>query len=254
MVDQVEKLRQKFGLSRVVRVGDRGMLTQPQINQIKQHPGWGGITALKSVAIRGLVKQGALQLSLLDEKNLAEITSPDYPGERLMACYNPLLAEERGRKRRELLEATEKGLMKISQEVARRKKKLLKESEIALKVGKVLGRYKVGKHLECTIGEGRWQWKRREEAIPQEEKLDGIYVIRTSESKERLSPEATVRSYKSLSEVERAFRCLKGMELRVRPIHHRTEERVPAHIFLCLLAYLRGMAPASGLGADLIRR
>ena len=237
MVDQVEKLRQKFGLSRVVRVGDRGMLTQPQINQIKQHPGWGGITALKSVAIRGLVKQGALQLSLLDEKNLAEITSPDYPGERLMACYNPLLAEERGRKRRELLEATEKGLMKISQEVARRKKKLLKESEIALKVGKVLGRYKVGKHLECTIGEGRWQWKRREEAIPQEEKLDGIYVIRTSESKERLSPEATVRSYKSLSEVERAFRCLKGMELRVRPIHHRTEERVPAHIFLCLLAY-----------------
>ena len=224
VVDQVEKLRQKFGLSRVVRVGDRGMLTQPQINQIKQHPGWGWITALKSVAIRGLVKQGALQLSLLDEKNLAEITSPDYPGERLMACYNPLLAEERGRKRRELLEATEKGLMKISQEVARRKKKLLKESEIALKVGKVLGRYKVGKHLECTIGEGRWQWKRREEAIPQEEKLDGIYVIRTSESKERLSPEATVRSYKSLSEVERAFRCLKGMELRVRPIHHRTEE------------------------------
>jgi transposase/ribosomal protein L35 len=237
VVDQVEKLRQKFGLSRVVWVGDRGMLTQPQIDKIKQHPGWGWITALKSVAIRSLVKQGALQLSLLDEKNLAEITSPDYPGERLMACYNPLLAEERGRKRRELLEATEKGLTKIGKEVARRKKKPLKAAEIGLKVGKVLGRYKMGKHFDCTMGEGSLQWKRREEAIQQEAKLDGIYVLRTSESQERLSPEATVRSYKSLSEVERAFRCLKGMELRVRPIHHRTEERVPAHIFLCLLAY-----------------
>jgi len=237
VVDQVEKLRQKFGLSRVVLVGDRGMLTQPQIDKIKQHPGWGWITALTSVAIRRLVKQGALQLSLLDEKNLAEITSPRYPGERLMACYNPLLAEERGRKRRELLEATEKGLTKIGQEVARRTKKPLKGAEIALKVGKVLGHYRMGKHFEYTIGEGSFQWKRREEAIQQEAKLDGIYVIRTSESKERLSPEATVRSYKSLSEVERAFRCLKGMELRVRPIHHRTEERVPAHIFLCLLAY-----------------
>jgi len=237
VVDQVEKLRQKFGLSRVVLVGDRGMLTQPQIDKLKQHPGWGWITALKSVAIRRLVQQGALQLSLLDEKNLAEITSPDYPGERLLACYNPLLAEERGRKRRELLEATEKGLAKISQEVARRKKKLLKAAEIALKVGKVLGHYRMGKHFECTIGESSLQWKRREEAIQQEAKLDGIYVIRTSESQERLSAEATVRSYKSLSEVERAFRCLKGMELRVRPIHHRTEERVPAHIFLCLLAY-----------------
>jgi transposase len=237
VVDQVEKLRQKFGLSRVVLVGDRGMLTQPQIDKIKQHPGWGWITALTSVAIRSLVSHGALQLSLLDEKNLAEISSPDYPGERLMACYNPLLAEERGRKRRELLEATAKGLAKISKEVGRRKKKPLKEAEIAFKVGKVLGRYKMGKHFEPTIGDGSFQWKRREEAIQQEEQLDGIYVIRTSESKERLSPEATVRSSKSLSEVERAFRCLKGMELRVRPIHHRTEERVPAHIFLCLLAY-----------------
>jgi transposase len=237
VVDQVEKLRQKFGLSRVVLVGDRGMLTQPQIDKIKQQPGWGWITALTSVAIRSLVTHGALQLSLLDEKNLAEISSPDYPGERLMACYNPLLAEERGRKRRELLEATEKGLAKISKEVGRRKKKLLKEAEIAFKVGRVLGRYKMGKHFELTIGDGSLQWKRRAEAIQQEEQLDGIYVIRTSESKERLSPEATVRSYKSLSEVERAFRCLKGMELRIRPIHHRTEERVPAHIFLCLLAY-----------------
>ena len=237
VVDQVEKLRQKFGLSGVVMVGDRGMLTQPQINQIKQHPGWGWITALKGVAIGGWVDSGSLQRSFLDEKNLAEITSPDYPGERLMACYNPRLAEERGRKRQALLEATEKGLTKIRQEVGRRKKKILKEKEIALKVGKVLGHYKLGKHFECTIGEGSFQFQRREEAIQEEAPLDGIDVIRTSESKERLSPEATVRSYKSLSEVERAFRCLKGMELRVRPIRHRTEERVPAHIFLCLLAY-----------------
>jgi len=237
VVDQIEKLRQKFGLSRVVLVGDRGMLTQPQIDKLKQYPGWGWITALKSGAIRHLVTQGALQLSLLDAKNLAEITSPDYPGERLMACFNPLLAEERGGKRRELLEATAKGLTKIRQAVARRKKKPLRAAEFALKVGKVLGHYKVGKHFAYTIGEGSLRWQRREEAIQEEAKLDGIYVIRTSESKEHLSPEATVRSYKSLSEVERAFRCLKGIELRVRPIHHRTAERVTAHIFLCLLAY-----------------
>jgi len=208
-----------------VLVGDRGMLTQPQIDKLKQHPGWGWITALKSVAIGGWVDSGSLRRSFLDEKNLAEITSPDYPGERLMACYHPLLAEERGRKRQALLEATEKGLTKIRQEVGRRKKKILKEKEIALKVGKVLGHYKLGKHFECTLGEGSFQFQRREEAIQEEAPLDGIDVIRTSESKERLSPEATVRSYKSLSEVERAFRCLKGMELRVRPIRHRTEER-----------------------------
>ncbi len=237
VVDQVEKLRQQFGLSHVVLVGDRGMLTQPQIDKIKKHPGLGWITALKSVAIRQLVDQGALQLSLLDEKNLAEITSPDYPGERLMACYNPLLEEERGRKRRRLLEATEKDLAKIAKEVARRTQKPLKEAEIALKVGKVLGRYKVGKHFDCRIGEGSFQWARREDSIQQEAQVDGIYVIRTSESNERLSAEDTVRGYKSLSEVERAFRCLKGMDLLVRPIRHRTEDRVPAHIFLCLLAY-----------------
>ncbi len=237
VADQVEKLRKRFGLSRVVLVGDRGMLTQPQIEKLKEHPGWGWITALTSVAIRSLVEKGALQLSLLDEQNLAEITSPDYPGERLMVCHNPLLEEERGRKRRELLEATEKGLAKIAKEVARRRKKPLKEAEIALKVGKVLGRYKVGKHFDCRIGEGSFQWTRREASIEQEAKLDGIYVLRTSESKERLSAEETVRRYKSLSEVERAFRCLKGIDLLVRPIRHRREDRVPAHIFLCLLAY-----------------
>jgi hypothetical protein len=179
----------------------------------------------------------ALQLSLLDEKNLAEITSPDYPGERLVVCHNPLLEEERARKRQALLEATERSLTKIAKEVARRKKKPLTAAEIGLKVGKVLGRYKVGKHVDCKIGEGCFQWSRRQEAIDQEAKLDGIYVLRTSEPVERLSAADTVRSYKSLAEVERVFRCLKGIDLLVRPIRHRTEERVPAHIFLCLLAY-----------------
>jgi transposase len=237
VADQVEKLRDRFQLSRVVLVGDRGMLTQPQIDKMKMHPGLGWITALTSVALRGLLETGALQLSLLDETNLAEITSPDYPGERLMVCHNPLLEEERGRKRRELLEVTEKALTKVGTQVQRRKKKPLKEAEIALKVGKVLGRYKMGKHFLYTIGEGKFQWSRREQTIEQEAKLDGIYVIRTSESVERLSAADTVRSYKSLAQVERAFRTLKGVDLLIRPIRHRTEDRVPAHIFLCLLAY-----------------
>jgi transposase len=237
VADQVEKLCDRFQLSRVVLVGDRGMLTQPQIDKMKMHPGLGWITALTSVAIRGLLETGALQLSLLDETNLAEITSPDYPGERLMVCHNPLLEEERGRKRRELLQATEQALTKVGKQVVRRKKKPLKEAEIALKVGKVLGRYKMGKHFLYTIGEGKFQWSRREQTIEQEAKLDGIYVIRTSESEERLSAADTVRSYKSLAQVERAFRTLKGMDLLIRPIRHRTEDRVPAHIFLCLLAY-----------------
>ena len=237
VADQVAKLQDRFQLSQVVLVGDRGMLTQPQINKLKSRPGLGWITALTSVAIRDLVAKGALQLSLLDEKNLAEITAPDYPGERLMICHNPLLEEERGRKRRELLEATERHLTKIGNQVARRTQKPLSAAEIGVKVGKALGRYKMAKHFQYAIGEGTFTWSRREESIQQEAKLDGIYVIRTSEPAERLSAEDTVRSYKSLAEVERAFRCLKGIDLLVRPIRHRTEERVPTHIFLCLLAY-----------------
>ena len=237
VADQIDKLRENFGLQRVVMVGDRGMLTQPQIDKLKQHSGLGWITALTSTAIRGLVEQGALQMSLLDEKNLAEITAAEYPGERLMVCHNPVLEEQRQRKRQALLEATEKSLEKIRQEVARRKKKPLTAAMIGVKVGKVLGRYKMGKHFACKIEEGSFSWSRRAEAIAQEEKLDGIYVLRTSEPGERLSAEDTVRSYKSLGEVERAFRCLKGIDLLVRPIRHRTEDRVPAHIFLCVLAY-----------------
>ena len=237
VADQIEKVREKFGLQRMVMVGDRGLLTQPQIEKLKAHPGLGWITALTSTAIRELVEQGALQLSLLDQKNLAEISAPDYPGERLMVCHNPVLGEQRRRKRQALLEATEKSLEKIGKEVARRKKKLFTAAEIGVKVGKVLGRYKMGKHFECKISEGNFTWSRRGESIGQEEKLDGIYVLRTSEPAEQLSAEDTVRNYKSLAEVERAFRCLKGIDLLVRPIRHRTEDRVPAHIFLCVLAY-----------------
>src|ERR1700746_1586316 len=237
VAEQVEKLREKFGLQRVVMVGDRGMLTQPQINKLKQRPGLGWITALTSTAIRQLVEQGALQLSLLDQKNLAEISAPDYPGERLMVCHNPVLEEQRRRKRQALLKATEKSLEKIGKEAARRKKKPFTAAEIGVKVGKVLGRYKMGKHFECTIGEGSFTWSRRAESIAQEQMLDGIYGLRPSEPAERLSAEETVRSYKSLAEVERAFRCLKGIDLLVRPIRHRSEDRVPAHIFLCVLAY-----------------
>jgi hypothetical protein len=173
----------------------------------------------------------------LDDKNLAEITAPEYPGERLMVCHNPILEEQRQRKRKALLEATEKSLQKIVKEAARRKKKPLSAAAIGMKVGKVLGRYKMAKHFACKIDEGSFAWSRRAESITQEEKVDGIYVLRTSEPAERLSADDTVRSYKSLAEVERAFRCLKGIDLLVRPIRHRTEGRVPEHIFLCVLAY-----------------
>jgi len=237
VADQIEKLRKRFGLQRVVMVGDRGMLTQPQINKLKQLPGWGWITALTSTAIQELVEQGALQLSLLDQKNLAEITAPDYPGERLMVCHNPVLGEQRRRKREALLAATEKSLEKIRKEAARRKKKPFKAAEIGLKVGKVLGRYKMGKHFECTIGEGSFVWSRRAESIAQEEKLDGIYVLRTSEPAERLSGRRHRAGLQEPGGSGTAFRCLKGIDLLVRPIRHRTEDRVPAHIFLCVLAY-----------------
>lgn len=235
--DQVQKLRQRFGLSRVVLVGDRGMLTQTQIEKLQQYPGLGWISALRSPAIQGLVAGGHLQLSLFDQVNLAEITSPDYPGERLIACFNPLLAEQRRTRRQELLAATEKELQKIAKEVARRKRKPLGAAEIGVKVGKVLNRFKMAKHFETTIDQGVLRWLRREEGIRREAELDGMYVIRTSEDQQHLSPEDTVRHYKSLAQVERAFRCLKGIDLRVRPIYLRTPDHVRAHIFLCLLAY-----------------
>jgi len=235
--DQVDKLRQRFGLDRVVLVGDRGMLTEPQIAALKQHPGLGWISALRGPAIRELVEGGSLQLSLFDKTILAEIASPDYPGERLVACFNPLLADERKRKRAELIEATEKELAKIKAEVQRRTRTPLKQTEIALKAGKVLNRFKVAKHFALTIADGVFSWTRREESIRRESQLDGVYVVRTSEPKSRCSAPDAVRRYKSLAQVERAFRSLKGIDLRIRPIHHRTEDHVRAHILLCMLAF-----------------
>lgn len=235
--DQAEKLRERFGLKQLVLVGDRGMLTQTQIEKLRAYPGLGWISALRSAAIRDLVESGSLQRSLFDQKDLAEIRSPEFPGERLVACFNPLLAQERGRKRQELLAATEQDLQRIAREVERRRQKPLGKAEIGKKVGKVIGRFKVGKHFTMSIGEGLFSFSRNEERIRREEALDGIYVIRTSEPEERLSPEDTVRNYKNLAQVERAFRSLKGVDLLVRPIWHRTEDHVRGHIFLCMLAY-----------------
>lgn len=235
--DQVETLKDRFGLNRLVLVGDRGMLTNTQIDTVKTHPGLGWISALRSRAIRNLVEGGNLQLSLFDQTDLAEITSEEYPHERLIACFNPLLAEERKRKREELLAATEKELERIARQVARRTRTPLDKAEIGKKVGSVLKRFKVGKHFSLTIGEGTFSFARKEQSIQREEALDGIYVIRTSEPRETLSTEDAVRTYKNLAQVERAFRSLKGLDLLVRPIWHRTEDHVKAHIFLCLLAY-----------------
>jgi transposase len=235
--DQVERLRERFGLQRVLLVGDRGMLTQAKIDTVKSYPGIGWISALRSKAIRQLLDGESLQLSLFDERNLAEISSPLFPGERLVACFNPLLAEERRRKREDLVRATEKSLARIANEVARRSKKPLGKAEIGQKVGKVINRYKVGKHFEAKIEDGSFCFARREQDIRREAELDGIYVIRTSEPVERLGSEDTVRSYKKLTLVEWLFRCLKSIDLLVRPLRHRLEDRVKAHIFLCVLAY-----------------
>jgi transposase len=235
--DQVTKLREQFGLSRVILVGDRGMLTQTQIDVLKEHPELGWISALRSGSIRQLMVTGALQRSLFDETNLAEIRSPEFPGERLVACYNPLLADERGRKREELLAATEKELAKLVRQVARRTKRPMSQTDIALKAGRIVNRFKVAKHFELSIEDEAFDFTRNTASIEQESQLDGIYVIRTSEPETELSADDAVRNYKRLAEVEQAFRSLKSIDLLVRPICHRTEDHVRAHIFVCLLAY-----------------
>ncbi len=251
VADQVEKLRGRFGLSRVVLVGDRGMLTQTQITNLKAYPQLGWISALRSGSIRKLVDSEDLQLSLFDKQDLAEISSDEFPGERLIACFNPLLAEERARKRKELLLATEKKLQGVVREVERRTKTPLPKEEIALKVGRVINRYKVGKHFSLYFADGLFRWERDEDAVEREAALDGIYVIRTSEPKKRLSAEDTVRSYKNLTRVEQVFRSLKGIDIRVRPIYHRDDPRVRAHLFLCVLAYYVEWHMRRALGAVL---
>jgi len=236
--DQVTKLRQRFGLQRVILVGDRGMITSARIREnLQPAPGIDWITALRAPAIKKLASAGVLQPSLFDSRDLAEITHPDFPDERLIACYNPLLAEERARKRPELLAATEKELDKIAAATRRPKRALHGKHKIGLRVGKVLNRYKMGKHFQVHIEEDSFSYQRKQTNIEKEESLDGIYVIRTNVPPEVCSSEQAVRNYKSLSAVERAFRSLKTVDLYVRPIHHREPDRVRAHIFLCMLAY-----------------
>jgi transposase len=235
--DQVEALTKRFGLSRVVLVGDRGMLTQTQIDVLKKHPGLGWISALRSGSIRRLLADGHLVKKDLETERLAEITSPEFPGERLVACYNPLLAEQRRQKRQDLLAATQAELEALAASVKRAAARPETAAEIGVRAGKIINHYKMSKHFTLTIRDGSLEWTRKQDEIAREELLDGIYVVRTSEPSERLTAADGVRSYKRLALVEQAFRCLKGIDLLVRPIHHRTADRVRAHILLCLLAY-----------------
>jgi len=235
---QIRKLRQRFRLKEVVIVGDRGMLTSARIREdLETEEGVRWITALRAPQIQQLASDRSLQLSLFDQQDLAEIQHPAYPGERLMACRNPLLAEERKRKREELLAATEKYLEKIRAATQRQRRPLRGKKEIGLAVGKVLGHYKMGKHLQLSIEEDRFDWKRKPAGIEREAALDGIYVIRTRVPASQLSSSQVVEKYKSLSTVERAFRSMKSVDLKVRPIYHHQAERVKAHVFLCMLAY-----------------
>ncbi|MGH8700315.1 MAG: IS1634 family transposase [Burkholderiales bacterium] len=232
------KVRQRFGLERVILVGDRGMLTAARIREeLAGVAGLAWITALRAPAIQALVHSGALQLSLFDQQDLAEIAHPDYPGERLIVCKNPLLAADRARKRQELLAATARDLGGIATAIQRATRPLRGAAAIGLRVGKVLGRYKVGKHFTIAITDRALDYQRDEAAIAAEAALDGLYVIRTNVPADGWPAAETVRAYKRLAEVERTFRSLKTVDLHVRPIHHRTADRVRAHVFLCLLAY-----------------
>jgi hypothetical protein len=238
LASQVAKVRERFGLKRVVFVGDRGMLTDARITEeLRPVEGLDWITALRAPTIRSLAQQGVIQPSLFDEEDLAEIRSPDYPGERLIACRNPFLAEERRRKRQELLEATEQELDKVVKATLREKRRLQGADKIGLRVGGVLNRYKVGKHFRVYISEEAFRYERNEEKIAEEAALDGIYVIRTSVADEILNADEAVLAYKGLSVVERAFRSTKSVDLKIRPIHHHHADRVRSHVFLCLLAY-----------------
>jgi transposase len=232
---QVQRLREQFGIEQLVMVGDRGMIGHATIAELREINGIDWITALKSASIRTLVQQGQLQLGLFDERNLIELSSPEYPGERLVACRNPELAKLRAHKRQDLLAATEKNLQTIKQRVDAGK--LTGADAIGLRVGKVVNQYKVAKHFELAIADASFTFARKHEAITAEAALDGIYIIRTSLDAQRMDAPDCVRNYKALANVERAFRSLKTVDLHVRPIHHRTADRVRAHILLCMLAY-----------------
>ena len=237
LANQIAKLKQRFRLDHVILVGDRGMITQARITEDIQSAGLDWITALRAPAINALVQSGNLQLSLFDQRDMASITAPDFPGERLVVCRNPDLAAERTRKREDLLAATEQDLARIRAAVARKRDPLRGTAEIALAVGKVINKHKMGKHFELDIADAAFNFARKTAQIAAEAATDGVYVIRTSLPAETLDDVATVRSYKSLALVERAFRCIKTVNLHVRPVYHRLADRVRAHVFLCMLAY-----------------
>jgi transposase len=232
---EVQRLRQDFGIERMVMVGDRGMISQKAIDEMRDPDGITWITALKSVSIRSLVELGGLQMGLFDERNLLELSAPEYPGDRLVACRNPQVARLRAHQREELLTATEKSLAKIKARVDTGK--LKGQDKIGVRVGKLVNQYKVAKHFELSIGEAAFAFQRKPASIDSEAAIDGVYVIRTSVPAADMAAAECVHSYKSLANVERAFRSLKTIDLKVRPIHHRLADRVRAHSFLCMLAY-----------------
>ncbi len=235
---QIEKVRKEYALDRVIFVGDRGMITDARIDEdMRGRQGLQWITALRSSAIRTLVTEGTLQLRLFDERDMAEITHPEYPGERLIACRNPFMTERRAMVREKLLCATEKELDKIVEATARLKRPLRGKDKIGLRVGKVIGKYKVGKHFQITITDSAFSYTRDTASIEEEAAMDGIYVIRTNVPDDVMDAEASVGAYKRLSVVERAFRSYKTVDLKVRPIYHHLADRVRAHVFLCMLAY-----------------
>ena len=235
LATQIDKLKQRFGLSRVVLVGDRGMITSARIRAELAPAGLDWITALRAPQIRALVDAGAIQLSLFDERDLAEITAPEFPGERLVVCKNPLLAEERARKREDLLRATEAALTKLADQIARGTGPT-GQDKIGRAVGRIENRYKLAKLFDITLGEDRFTFGRNPARITEEARLDGFYVIRTSLEDKALAADNVVGAYKSLARVERAFRSLKTVDLQLRPIHHWLAPRVRAHVFLCMLA------------------
>lgn len=235
---QVAKLKERFGIERIAWVGDRGMLTSARVEQVLKPQGMDWVSSLRAPQIAQLAAEhGPFQPSLFDERNLIELTSEHFPGERLVVCRNPALAEERARKRLELLAATEAELAKIAQATQRARRPLRGEQAIALRVGRVIERFRMAKHFELTITDTSLAWARKGEAIAAEAALDGLYVIRTSLPKEQLDSAAAVAAYKSLAQVERAFRSMKTVDLNVRPVFHYSEQRVRAHVFLCMLAY-----------------
>ena len=235
LLPELQKLRTRFGVERLVVVGDRGMIAQKQIDVLREEGNVGWVTAMRTAALRKLVEAGHVQLGLFDEANLFSLVHPDFPGERLVACRNPDLAASRAHKRQSLLDATRRELDKVKRMAERGT--IAGKGEIGVRAGKVVNKYKVAKHFDIEVGDASFSYRLREDRIAAEAALDGVYVIRTSESEERLGDEEAVRAYKDLAGVERAFRSMKTVDLHVRPIRHRTEDRVRAHVFLCLLAY-----------------